>query len=263
MPDPTGEPLFILGTHIPSWLATVRVPLFVSHTLLTNRRTLPRAVAPWSLDSGAFSEVAQHGAFKTSPGQYVAAVRRYRDQIGRMMWAAPQDHMCEPWVLARSTLANTVADAQTWTVRNYLTLRTLAADLPIIPVLQGQTLADYRRHADAYMAAGVDLPDLPLVGLGSVCRRQATAEIAQLVAALSGDGLHLHGFGVKVSGFRRYGWCLTSADSLAWSYAGRRINPCPHGTAANCANCLTHALTWRATVVDERRPVQLELEVAQ
>lgn len=251
---------FLLGTHEPAWLARVDVPLFVSHRRLARRPyRLPRARTDWALDSGAFTEIAQHGRFTTTPAGYVAAVRRYRDDVGRLMWAAPQDHMCEPWVLERSDLARTVPAAQRWTTDNYLTLRTLAADLPIIPVVQGQTLDDYRRHVDAYAAAGVDLTAHQLVGIGSVCRRQATDQIGALVAALASDGLRLHGFGVKLTGVRRYGWCLTSSDSLAWSYDGRRIRPCPHGAAVSCSNCLAHALAWRAGIVDTGRPVQLAL----
>jgi hypothetical protein len=259
-PPSNSAPLFHLGTHEPSWLARVDVPLFVSHRRLCRRPyRLPRASTPWALDSGAFSEIAMFGRFTTTPTEYIAAVRSYRDEVGSLMWAAPQDHMCEPFVLARSEIADTVDDAQRWTVDNLLTLRTLDAALPIVPVLQGLTLDDYRRHADMYDRAGINLRRERLVGLGSVCRRQATTEIAELVAALHGDGIRLHGFGIKTSGFRRYGWCLTSADSLAWSYRGRRINPCPHTGAMSCANCLPHALAWRAQVVDERRPVQMGL----
>ena len=254
------EPLFYTGTHMPTWLNRAGVPLFISHRRLMRQQTWPQAGTPWALDSGAFSEIALFGQFTTSPTDYVAAVRRYRDQIGKLQWAAPQDHMCEPWMLARSTIAHTVDDAQRWTVDNYLTLRTLAPELPFIPVLQGQTLADYRRHADAYQSAGVHLSNEPLVGVGSICRRQATGEIANLIAALHGDGLRLHGFGIKTSGLYRYGWCLASADSMAWSYRGRHINPCPHTGAVSCANCLPHAQQWRRNVLRQlsgQRPVQL------
>lgn len=250
---------FYLGTHRPNWLNDSTVPLFVSHVTLTPYRTLPRAATRWALDSGAFSEVAGTGGFRTTPAEYVAAVRRYRDEIGMLDWAAPQDHMCEPWVLAQSRIANTVGDAQTWTVTNYLELRTLDAELPIVPVLQGQTIGDYLRHADAYHQAGVDLAAEHTVGVGSVCRREATGEIAAIVARLAGEGLSLHGFGVKASGIRRYGWCLRSADSMAWSYAGRkRFRPCPHTGVKSCGNCRPWAMQWRETVVAdvEPQPVQ-------
>ena len=57
--------------------------------------------------------------------------------------------------------------------------------------------------------AGVDLASLPLVGVGSVCRRQGTAGIAALLAELARAGMKLHCFGMKVSGLRRAaGWVL-------------------------------------------------------
>lgn len=253
--------MFYLGTHKPQWLRDTDVPLFVSHRILRTRRTLPRSSARWALDSGAFTEVAGLGRFVTTPAEYIAAVRRYRDEIGRLDWAAPQDHMCEPWVLARSELAGTVLEAQRWTVENYLTLRSLAGDLPIIPVLQGQTVGDYVAHVDAYARAGVDLEGEPIVGVGSVCRRQATAEIGEIVGVLS-QSLRLHGFGVKADGIARYGWLLTSADSMAWSSRGRRIRPCPRTGLTSCANCRHHALAWRERVMAQctrRDPVQLSL----
>lgn len=250
--------MFYLGAHMPHWLTDSTVPLFVSHRRLGGRRRLPRAATRWALDSGAFTEVARHGRFTTTPTQYVNAVRRYRDEIGQVDWAAPQDHMCEPWVLARSELAGTVAEAQAWTVHNYLTLRGLDSELPIIPVLQGQTLGDYIEHVIAYYHAGINLEREPIVGLGSVCRRQATREIAELVAELSRT-IRLHGFGVKADGIARYGWCLTSADSMAWSYDGRKIRPCPRSGVASCGNCRHHALDWRTKTVARctRRPIQM------
>jgi hypothetical protein len=254
---------FYLGTHMPSWLADAGVPLFVSHTRLAGRHTFPRAAAPWALDSGAFSEVGGRGGFSTTPAQYVAAVRRYRDEVGRLEWAAPQDHMCEPPVLARSRLANTVAEAQRWTVHNLVELRELDPPVPVVPVLQGQTVGDYLEHVDQYDRAGIDLTREQLVGVGSVCRKEATDEIAAIMARLAGLGLNLHGFGVKSSGLRRYGWALGSCDSLAWSRRGRNVRPCPHSGAASCGNCRPHALAWRRRVLTaaEPGPVQLALPI--
>jgi len=246
----TGGTRFYLGAHHANWLARVDVPLFVSHRRLAELGpgALPRARGPWALDSGAFSEIAEYGQFRTSPRQYVAAVRRYAEQVGRLEWAAPQDWMCEPAMLATTGL--TVAEHQRRTVANYLQLRQLAPEVPFIPVLQGWTLDDYLACADRYQAAGVDLAAVPVVGLGSVCRRQATAEIGALVATLANLGLRLHGFGVKRSGLARYGHLLDSADSMAWSAQHRRQSPLP-GCAGhrNCANCLRAALRYRAAVL--------------
>lgn len=244
---------FYLGTHESYWLRDTEVPLFVSHRRLARNRTVPRASAPWALDSGGFTELSLFGRWLTTPAEYIAAVRRYAAEVGRLEWCAPQDWMCEPPILARTGL--TVAAHQARTVDSFHQLA--AAGLPVIPVLQGWTVADYHRHVADYARSGVNLETLELVGLGSVCRRQSTAAIGELVASLA--PLKLLGFGVKLDGLDRYGWCLASADSLAWSYDGRRIRPCPHTGRVSCNNCRPHALAWRARAVADRppRPVQL------
>lgn len=238
---------FYLGTHRPNWLWTIHdVPLFVSHRVLRLRKgRFPRATTPWALDSGGFTELNMFGGWKTTPEQYVDAVRRYADELGHLEWASPQDWMCEPWVVAKTGLS--VAEHQARTVENYLTLIDLAPDLPFIPVLQGWVLEDYHAHADAYAAAGVDLTEQPVVGIGSVCRRQATGQIAGIFDALSARGLKMHGFGVKTAGLAQYADQLVSADSLAWSYGARQdaAKGIRHCSKKTCANCLHYALAWR------------------
>lgn len=250
---------FLLGTHQTGWLREARVPLFVADTRLRERKSLPRAAAPWSLDSGGFTELQKHGRWTVTPADYVARVRRYRDQIGALMWAAPQDWMCEPIIINGGRIGPvkfvgthlSVEIHQHNTVANLVQLREMAPDLPFIPVLQGYTRGEYEHCADLYAAAGIDLTAEPLVGLGSVCRRQATKEAHAIVTALHARGItRLHGFGVKTLGLERYGHLLTSADSLAWSFDARRLQrPSPwctsHRTAKNCASCLPYALAWR------------------
>lgn len=252
---------FYLGTHMPSWLAKVDVPLFVSHRRLHRQKRLPRALAPWALDSGGFTELSMFGAWTTEPEDYIAAVRRYRDEIGRLEWCSPMDWMCEPWIVAKTGLS--VEEHQQRTVENYLTLRALDSDLPFVPVLQGWELDDYRRHVDAYEAAGVDLRAERTVGIGSVCRRQHTGQIEHIVSTLADDGLRLHGFGVKTSGLRAYGLMLASADSMAWSFRGRNVHPPTCGSTGHKteANCLTFALNWRQRLLSVKpQPVQLSFE---
>ncbi|GII25343.1 deazapurine DNA modification protein DpdA family protein [Planosporangium mesophilum] len=243
--------LFYLGTHQPGWLAAATVPLFVSDRRLRGYRHLPRASAAWALDSGGFTELATHGSWShgPTPCQYVARIRRYRDEIGRLTWAAPQDWMCEPWIVAKTGLS--VAEHQRRTVANYQQLHDLAPDLPIVPVLQGWTVADYLRCADRYISAGVDLTAAPLVGLGTVCRRQSTADAGRIIGALHAAGIRrLHGFGFKVLGLRRYSHLLASADSMAWSVEARRSAPLPGCTRhINCANCPRYAYRWRDQVL--------------
>jgi hypothetical protein len=251
---------FYLGTHMPHWLTKPDMPpMFVSVNRLTKRKTMPTATCRWALDSGGFTELSMHGRWTRTTADYIILTRRFRDEIGGLDWAAPQDWMCEPWIVANTGL--TVDEHQRRTIDNYHQLTTDAPDLPFIPVLQGWTLNDYHRHIEMYGNSGVHLSEFDTVGLGSVCRRQATAEIGEIVATLATRyRLKLHGFGVKGDGLRRYGWLLKSADSMAWSSRGRRINPCPHGTAKSCANCLPHALEWRHRAISTAsRPVQLVL----
>src|SRR6185436_4368201 len=93
---------------------------FVSHRQLMDRRILPRASGPWVLDSGGFSELSLYSTWRTSPAAYVEAVHRYEAEVGELSWAAPQDWMCEPFMLARTGL--TVLEHQRRTVDNFVTL---------------------------------------------------------------------------------------------------------------------------------------------
>lgn len=239
---------FYLGTHEPSWLAKAGFALFVSHVRLRTRKTLPRAIAPWALDSGGFSALDSAGKWDMTARRYVAAVRRYRDEIGMLRWAAPMDWMCEPRVRAKT--GKTVAEHLYLTVESFLTLRGMAPDLPFIPVLQGWSLPDYLRCIDLYVAEGVDLTRFPVVGIGSVCRRQATSEIGAIVSAVADRGIRLHGFGVKTKGLAQYGPELVSADSMAWSFRGRHVQGCGRGRHVTEANCMGFAADWRRHLLD-------------
>jgi hypothetical protein len=234
---------FYLGTHQEGWLDALDVPLFVSHRRLRRRKTLPRARVGWALDSGGFSELSMHGRWVTSEAEYLDAVRRYDEEVGQLEWAAPMDWMCEPWIVTQTGLS--VGAHQIKTVENFCRLRQAAPDLPFVPVLQGWDLDDYLQCIELYLWMGIDVTSEPRLGLGSVCRRQSTAQIGQIVRALAGCDLKLHGFGVKTLGLTSYGRYLDSADSMAWSYAARRSEPLPGCSHKNCANCLRWAWRWR------------------
>lgn len=118
---------FYLGTHHPAWLEQTAVPLFLSHRTLAGRRSLPRARGPWALDSGGFSELSMHGTWTVPAARYVDDVRRFVREIGGLRWAAIQDWMCEPVMLAKTGLS--IAEHQARTVSSLLELRALAPDL--------------------------------------------------------------------------------------------------------------------------------------
>jgi hypothetical protein len=261
------QPLFLLGAPKPHWLwgKGIEFPLFVSYRQLSKVVHLKPATCPWALDSSGFTILAKEGRWTISPARYVADVRRYQRQIGNLLWAAPQDWMCEPAVIhgghfAGMTFVGTklsVAEHQRRTVANYLELtdlwrqETRQSRSPFVPVLQGWELPDYLHCLELYRAAGVDLTAAPVVGLGSVCRRQSSAEIGLIVTVLANHGLRLHGFGVKTLGLDRYGHHLISADSQGWSRTARNRPPLPGCTGhKNCANCLIYATRWRTRLLE-------------
>lgn len=241
--------IFYLGAHHPNWLEHSPVPLFVSRRPLSPMKRLPRAASAWALDSGGFTELSMHGRWTISASDYAAEVRRFQDDVGRLAWAAPQDWMCEPTMLKRTGL--TVEQHQRRTIDNYRELCAIAPDVQWTPVLQGWTIGDYERHVEAYGAAGIALECLPLVGVGTVCRRQNTLSASLLLGVLSGlYGLRLHGFGLKLTGLRAAAQYLQSADSMAWSLNARKNPPLPGHAHKSCANCIEYAMSWRADALD-------------
>lgn len=247
---------FWLGTDRVHWLKTVDVPLFVSRRCLMRYKSLPRAITTWALDSGGFTELSMFGEWRTSAATYAADIVRYKAEIGGLAWAAPQDWMCEPFMIQKTGLS--IREHQRRTVSNFLELRQLGA--PVIPVVQGYSLADYDQCVALYDAAGVDLAQQPLVGLGSVCRRQATDEIGHVCQLMHQLGItKLHGFGCKAGAIQRYGPLLASADSMAWSFGGRRNGTCAF--KSRCAHCLHYALEWRERVLSSPPPAAMQMSL--
>lgn len=248
--------IFYLGTHKPNWLWDERfrdTSLFVSHLTLRKYRTLKPAVCRrWALDSGGFSELSLRGRWTISPKEYVWAVLRYLAEIGNLDWAAIQDWMCEPFITKITGLS--IEEHQKRTVRSYLDLKELAPEVTWLPVIQGYTKDDYLRCLDLYLQEGIDLTTFPLVGVGSICRRQATDEVLHILRALWVQGIKIHAFGLKKKGVEKCFDFIESSDSLAWSYHARRRPPlegCLGGGHKNCANCADYALWWREKMIPQ------------
>jgi hypothetical protein len=164
--------------------------------------------------------------------------------------------MCEPEVIHGGGPGRfpgthlSVAEHQARTVTNFCELCELwpaysSQECPFMPVLQGWAPADYWRCADLYDRARVRLEDYPVVGLGSVCRRQGTPAVTRLIGELT-PWIAVHAFGMKKAGLAAAGHRLTSADSMAWSFDARRHQiRLPGHTHGTCANCLPYATGWR------------------
>jgi hypothetical protein len=237
---------FYLGTHkVAQHWWDLGIPLFVSRRTLAPMQpaNLPRATVEWALDSGGFTELRDYGEWRTTADEYVVEVARFAGLVGKLLWVAPQDWMCEPMIRLKTGL--TVEEHQARTIDNFLRLRFALGDA-VIPVLQGWTRDDYLRCWQMYEQVGVPLEDEETVGLGTICRRQDTREAGAIVRAL--QPLRLHGFGVKLTGLSNFEHLLASADSMAWSYGARKSPPLPGCTHAHCNNCPRFASRWYSNV---------------
>ncbi|WP_427167228.1 DUF7221 family queuine tRNA-ribosyltransferase-like protein [Streptomyces sp. C1-1] len=248
---------FYLTTHKRHWVKLTEVPLFLKSEHFAAAAELYPALGPYAVDSGGFSELKDKGTWTRTPRQYVADLRRIWEHVGPYDWAAPQDWMCEDAIIEGGWFGGlyfvgthlSVEEHQRRTVANFLELRSLAPDLRIAPVIQGNTVPAYERCVELYERAGVDLRVEPVVGLGSVCRLQSTRQGAAIVTAMAAHGFNLHGFGFKILGLERVGHLLASADSAAWSAHARRRPALSGHTHKNCANCIDYALGWRERVI--------------
>lgn len=175
------------------------------------------------VDSGAFTELAQHGKYRHTVEEYAAGIKRlHTSGVVSISAAVAQDYMCEPWMLEKTGL--TIPEHQRLTVERYDALLACNMPVPVMPVLQGFSPSDYVSHIHQY---GDRLKFGMWVGVGSVCKRQgdprAIVAVLSAIRAVRPD-LRLHGFGVKKTsllhpGVREY---LYSADSMAWSFAARK-----------------------------------------
>jgi hypothetical protein len=218
-----GRPNWLNGDHTPH-----NVPLFVSIAALARYVSGPadtlgawddftiQTANRWALDSGAYTALTSgnpNHPWHLDPDSYGGLVARLTEDIGRLPdFVAPQDMPCEASVRGRTGF--TTRQHVEWTVENYLYL---AENFPFIPwarVIQGDRPEDYRYCEQLYRAAGVDLADGGVVGIGSICRRAHTGEIVEVIEQFADRGYRLHGFGVKTTALPIIGHLLASADCI-------------------------------------------------
>lgn len=184
----------------------------------------------WIMDSGAFTEVSKHGGYRHSPNEYATEIRRWARHDG-LVAAVTQDFMCEPFILTLT--GKTVREHQQLTIERYDALVKCGTDgVYLMPVLQGYSPKEYVEHCYLY---GDRLQQGAWVGVGSICKRSGSPKI---IAEILGEikkvrpDLELHGFGLKITALSDalVRELLTTADSMAWSFAARRQG---RGTDAN------------------------------
>lgn len=229
---------FYVGLHHPADARHFE-NAFVSVNALKSRKGhfCPRR---WIMDSGAFSEIANHGRFRTSVSAYAQRIHRW-SYCGIMVAAVAQDWMCEPHIFTGCPkrcrrlgqkpcgpmctwgTELSVMEHQRLTIERYDELLPLCRNVTLIPVLQGYQLHEYLEHLEAY---GDRITEGMWVGVGSVCKRNTNvAEIERILSAIKEKrpDLRLHGFGLKITalGSPLVRSLLHSSDSMAWSRAAR------------------------------------------
>jgi hypothetical protein len=210
---------FFVGLHQPSDAQHFDAS-FVSVNRLRKRKG-PFKVKDWIMDSGAFTEISQHGHYRSNVGEYAAEINRWSGN-GNLLAAVTQDYMCEPFIVEKTGLS--ICEHQKLTVTRWDALKHHETSCYVMPVLQGYAPFDYKIHIDMY---GKRLEPNMWVGVGSICKRnsdvRAIEEVLLGIKQMRPD-LRLHGFGLKstalASGLVRM--LLYSADSMAWSFAARR-----------------------------------------
>jgi hypothetical protein len=240
---------FFIGLHQPSDAKHFDA-VFMSVNRLRPRRKF--GVQDWIMDSGAFTEIARHGHYRSSVEDYAKEIARWHGN-GNLLAAVAQDYMCEAFVLEKTGF--TVEKHQQLTVERYDALAAIPLPVQIMPVLQGYRPEEYVDHIRMY---GDRLKENMWVGVGSVCKRNGNARsIEEVLLSIHHErpDLKLHGFGLKntalSSGLVRR--LLATADSMAWSFHARKNG--------RNANDWQEAKRWLHKI--EAKPIQLPLFIPE
>lgn len=235
--------MFFVGAQGAHWLDRATLPVMLSYARLVERAApLPTSNVPWFLDSGVFT--SRPDRLNTPTWAWTA--QRLAAEAGSLVAVSTLDWLCTPSALAHSGLS--VEQAQQRTCRSFVELRETASELPWVPTLQGWTADDYSRHVEMYERSWrVQLDVEHLVGVGSIAVRQHTSTARSIIEAIRRAGVErLHVFGAKRSGLAAWGASVSSADSMAWSYAARRGEGHCGGPHRDCRNCQAFAELWAA-----------------
>ena len=226
----------------------------------------------WMLDSGAFSQIDKWGEFILSPEEYVRLACHFQ-WCGKLACIVTQDYMCEPDVIRKLQdrgIRASVRIHQRKTVERYIRILELADKyklrVPVMPVLQGWEVEDYKQHLQMYDTAllkrfetkyerrfGSLIRDGDVwLGIGSTCKRNKNPEVvAEILDTLEWSFRtrrpKIHLFGFKQTGLKnsRIKDRIYSADSFAYDFhdkmqGGLRTSDARMKSAKQFANRIKH-----------------------
>lgn len=234
--------IFYLGLSDPPHIEQLKVPYIISCRRLINRSSTIWG-EDWLMDSGGFTELQLYGKYKMSEDEYIETIQRFRPTI-----AFCQDWACLPSMIKKTGL--TIKTHQQLTTDSYLSM--INKTPRVAPVLQGYSVEDFIAHARQYESNNVDMNQI--FGIGSIALRKNNIEKENIIVGIKKlwPSMKLHAFGLKLRAFNRINIVgnLYSADSIAWSYYGRREQPLPFCNnvctrrSMNCSHCSITASVW-------------------
>jgi hypothetical protein len=201
--------------------------------LRKRKKELPKCRGKFLMDSAGFTELSNYGKYTFDIPEYLSCVRRFNpDYFVNMDW------MCEPSIIQKTK--ENIQYHINATIENYYDMIQQLTEDEIrrsIPVIQGWCIQDYLYCIEGYEKNGLIMP---YMGIGSICRRGSTREIAKIISIIKGElpNVKLHGFGVKKSVIDILpNGVLHSIDTAAYMF-GKKYN----GRWVTSANCIDLAL---------------------
>lgn len=181
------------------------------------RRPPADMIGKLAIDSGGFTAAKRWGRYPWTPAQYASFIHEMSRDVP-VEWAAVMDYACEPGV-NREILSTNLKRIEA-TIENERACRNAAPDLPWLPVLQGDALAE--RLYDLKLREKAGLLPGPMAGIGSICGRGIISARETILFYLShlGPETKYHAFGLHVQALD----CLqtrsiiASWDSYSWNW---------------------------------------------
>lgn len=184
-----------------------------------------------ALDCGGFTAHMTYGGFPWTIENYLDLVEAFR-----FRWFASFDYPVEPEIAAeRDAVEDRISRTIAANLQTYASARRRGIHRLMLPVLQGRSYEDYARCADALCGM---IENAPVIGLGSMCRREirgpaGIVAIVEQLDRLLPRGTRLHLFGVKGSALiylEHLEHRIASIDSqgLRHRRAARRPSPGSH-----------------------------------
>jgi hypothetical protein len=168
------------------------------------------------IDSGGFTAAKRWGRYPWTPAQYADWIAEESRDV-QLDFCATMDYACEKTV--NRSILTTNKERIEESIQNELACRQVAPDLPWLPVLQGDNLAE--REFDLSLRRRLGLIPATFAGLGSICGRGVVGA-RQVIKFYRHQlpGVKYHAFGLHVQALDddEVFMAVRSWDSYSWNW---------------------------------------------